>query len=175
MLMLCMLATFLGYWLLKIVSQSSWCYLKNHCINTRLVCTHLNAFYMLNPNITMKVWISNTEKEGRGIAKFDMLPAPNTCPVHIDRVKTLILWRYQSQVMRLGLALSKQCSFHMNCSTGNTWFAWNQQLSICYLTSGMLFDESALTRMTPTLLTSDLSELIFHIEMWPLIYFLEHT
>ena len=25
-------------------------YLKNHWTNTRLVCTHLNAFFMLNPN-----------------------------------------------------------------------------------------------------------------------------
>ena len=41
-------------WNLKLFSQNSSSYLKNHCANTRLVCTHLNAFFMLNPNKTMK-------------------------------------------------------------------------------------------------------------------------
>ena len=29
-------------------------YFKNHCTNTRLVCTHLNALFMLNLNMAMK-------------------------------------------------------------------------------------------------------------------------
>ena len=33
-------------------------YLKNHWTNTRLVCTHFNAFFMSNSNMTMKIWIS---------------------------------------------------------------------------------------------------------------------
>ena len=31
-------------------------YLENLWTNTRLVCTHLNAFFILNPNIVMKIW-----------------------------------------------------------------------------------------------------------------------
>ena len=34
-------------------------YLKNHCTSTRLVCTHFSAFFMLNPNMAMLIWISN--------------------------------------------------------------------------------------------------------------------
>ena len=34
-------------------------YLKNHCTNTRLVCTHLNAFCMLNSNMALKIRITN--------------------------------------------------------------------------------------------------------------------
>ena len=30
---------------------------KNTWTNTRLVCTHLNAFLMLKPNMVMKIWI----------------------------------------------------------------------------------------------------------------------
>ena len=30
-------------------------YLKKHCTNTRLVCTHLNVFFMLKPNMVMKM------------------------------------------------------------------------------------------------------------------------
>ena len=33
-------------------------YLKNHCTNTRLVWTHSNAYFKLNLNMEMKVWIS---------------------------------------------------------------------------------------------------------------------
>ena len=40
-------------WNLKLVSRNSKGYLKNHCTNTRLVCTHLNAFFMLNPKKAM--------------------------------------------------------------------------------------------------------------------------
>ena len=52
--------------LTKIFSKS-WggggCYFKNHCNNTRLVCTHLNAFFMLNPNMAMKIqFLKNLEK-----------------------------------------------------------------------------------------------------------------
>ena len=58
-LMLYLLATILEYkrWQFTIFSQNhnSYC---NHCTNTRLVCTHLNAFFMLNPNMAMKIWIS---------------------------------------------------------------------------------------------------------------------
>ena len=39
---------------LRILSQTHQGYLKNHCTNTRLVCTHLNALFMLNPNMVMK-------------------------------------------------------------------------------------------------------------------------
>ena len=28
---------------------------KNHCTNTGLVYTHLSAFFMLNPNMVMKI------------------------------------------------------------------------------------------------------------------------
>ena len=41
-------------WNLKPFSQNSGCYFKNHWTNTRLVCTHLNAFFMLNSNIGKK-------------------------------------------------------------------------------------------------------------------------
>ena len=40
-------------WKLAKFSQN----LKNHWTNTRLVCTHLNAFFMLNPNMAMTIWI----------------------------------------------------------------------------------------------------------------------
>ena len=39
-------------------------YLKNHWTNTRLVCTHLDAFSMLNPSIAMKhLVLTNFEKK----------------------------------------------------------------------------------------------------------------
>ena len=34
-------------------------YLKNHWTNTRPVCTHLNAFFIQNPNMAMEIWISH--------------------------------------------------------------------------------------------------------------------
>ena len=38
---------------------------KNHLANTRLVYTHLKAFFMLNPNMAMKFWISKVfERKG---------------------------------------------------------------------------------------------------------------
>ena len=40
------------------ISQKSRCYLKNHWTNTRLVCTHFNAFSTLHPNIIMRILIS---------------------------------------------------------------------------------------------------------------------
>ena len=43
---------------LTIFSPHSKCYLTNHCTKTRLVCTHLNVFIMLNPNMTIKIWFS---------------------------------------------------------------------------------------------------------------------
>ena len=42
---------------LTILSQNWLGYLKNHWTNTRLVCTLLNAFFMLNPSTAMTVWI----------------------------------------------------------------------------------------------------------------------
>ena len=42
---------------LKLTSSRD--YRKNHCTNTRLVCTHLKAFCILNPNMAMKSWIFN--------------------------------------------------------------------------------------------------------------------
>ena len=44
-------------WNSKIFYHNRTCYLENHCTNTRLVCTHLNAFFMLNPNMVMTIWI----------------------------------------------------------------------------------------------------------------------
>ena len=32
---------------------------NNRCTDTRLVCTHLNAFFMLNPYMQKKIWILN--------------------------------------------------------------------------------------------------------------------
>ena len=29
----------------------------NHCTNTRLICTHFNAFSMLNTNMALQIWI----------------------------------------------------------------------------------------------------------------------
>ena len=37
--------------------KNSLCNLLNHWINTRLVCTHFNAFFMENPNVTITIWI----------------------------------------------------------------------------------------------------------------------
>ena len=34
--------------------SQSWRYLKNHWTNTRLVCTHLNTFFILNPHLVTK-------------------------------------------------------------------------------------------------------------------------
>ena len=59
--------------------------LKNHWTNTRPVCTYLNAFFMLNPNRIMKIWILiflyffiflNFEN-------FGLSSAPN---IHVERV-----------------------------------------------------------------------------------------
>ena len=33
------------------------CYIKNHWTNTRLVCTQINAIFMWNPNMVMKIGI----------------------------------------------------------------------------------------------------------------------
>ena len=29
-----------------------------NCTNTRLVCTHFNVFFLPNPNMVIKIWIS---------------------------------------------------------------------------------------------------------------------
>ena len=42
----------------KTISRNLRGYLKNHWTKYRLVCTQINAFFMLNPNIAMKIWIS---------------------------------------------------------------------------------------------------------------------
>ena len=34
---------------------NSWVYLKNNWTDTRLVCTHLNTYFMKNSNIAMKL------------------------------------------------------------------------------------------------------------------------
>ena len=44
-------------WKFAAISQNLRGYLKNHCCNTRLVCTHFITFIMLNPNMAMKIWI----------------------------------------------------------------------------------------------------------------------
>ena len=44
-------------WNLKIFSENSKCYHKNHWTNPRFLCTHLNAYFMLNPSITTKILI----------------------------------------------------------------------------------------------------------------------
>ena len=36
--------------------KNPWGYLKNPWTDTRLVCPHLNAFFMLNPNMALKIW-----------------------------------------------------------------------------------------------------------------------
>ena len=40
---------------LKLFLKNSSGHLKNHCTDTKLVCTHFNAFFMLKPNMVMKV------------------------------------------------------------------------------------------------------------------------
>ena len=37
--------------------QISNSYLINRCTKYRLVCTHLNVFFMLHPNMAMKIWV----------------------------------------------------------------------------------------------------------------------
>ena len=40
-------------------------YLKNHLTNTRLVCTYLNPFFKLNPNVAKNLNVENfREKNG---------------------------------------------------------------------------------------------------------------
>ena len=63
---------------LKLFSPNSRGYLKNHCTNTRLVCTHQNAFFMLNLNMVMKIWISKI------FEKVDKFP-PVVCTRHDPR------------------------------------------------------------------------------------------
>ena len=50
--------TCVGKLKLQIFSENCKGYLKNHWSNTRLVCTHLNAFFMLNPYMVRKIWIN---------------------------------------------------------------------------------------------------------------------
>ena len=45
-------------WNLIIFSKNSKGYLNNQWANTRLVCTHLNAIFMLITNTVTKIWIS---------------------------------------------------------------------------------------------------------------------
>ena len=49
--------------ILRKFSQNPLGYHKNPCTNTRLVCTHLNPFFLLNPNMVMKSWILNIFKQ----------------------------------------------------------------------------------------------------------------
>ena len=42
----------------RLFSQNDRSYVLHHWTNTRLVCTHLNAFFIPNPNMAMKIWIS---------------------------------------------------------------------------------------------------------------------
>ena len=53
-------------WNLKLFSHNCRGYFKNHWTKYRLVCTQMNAFFMLNPNMAMKIWISKIfEKVGK--------------------------------------------------------------------------------------------------------------
>ena len=47
--------------------------LMSHWIDTRLVCTHLNTIFMLNPNIILKIWIS--KKVCKKLEKFEVSSA----------------------------------------------------------------------------------------------------
>ena len=62
-------------------SQNCWGYLKNHWTNTRLVCTHFNAFFLLNPNMIIKFEFD--------IFKFWKHFYPVVC---IQKWKGLLLW-----------------------------------------------------------------------------------
>ena len=44
---------------MTIFYQNHWSNIKNYWTNIRLVCTHLNAFFNLNPNMAIKIWILN--------------------------------------------------------------------------------------------------------------------
>ena len=51
------------------ISQNHRGYLRKQLTNTRLVCTHLNTFFMLNPNVAMTIWKYIFWK--KKVSKFD--------------------------------------------------------------------------------------------------------
>ena len=56
-------------------------------INTRLVCTHLKAFFMLKPNMAIKIWIfKNFSKK---VVIFELSSAADTC---IEKLKAWECW-----------------------------------------------------------------------------------
>ena len=61
--------------------------LKNHCTNTRLVCTHLNAFFMLNPNMAIRNWISTFFYKS---SKNLTLSVVDTCEKRV--ITAILLW-----------------------------------------------------------------------------------
>ena len=47
----------------KVYCSTCWCspsggYLKNHCTNARLVCTWLNAIFVIKSDLVMKIWFT---------------------------------------------------------------------------------------------------------------------
>ena len=50
-------------WNLKLFSQNLRGYLKNYWTKYRLFCSQINAFFMLNPNMAMKIWISKKNEK----------------------------------------------------------------------------------------------------------------
>ena len=100
---------------LKIASQNPRGYLKSHWTNTRLVCTHMNAFYMLyNPNMEMKFW-TLTKFEKKNCWKFWSIGNQHDQ----ERVKSQIFYKglmtnsVTTQPVRQDIHLKPQCIGHI--------------------------------------------------------------
>ena len=74
--------------------KNSTCYLKNHWTNTRLVCTQLSVFFMLNSNMVLKIW--NLQIFWKNVGKFwDYL---HSAPCSMDRVNSCFsvsVWKHK--------------------------------------------------------------------------------
>ena len=77
-------------------------YLKNHCTNTRLVCICLNAFFMLNPNMAIKIFnfLKKFEIFTHHLHSTSVQRGINS--VKIDHIASL-LWQQQAGGVRRAL------------------------------------------------------------------------
>ena len=91
-------------------------YLKNHWTNTRLVCTHLNPFFMLNPNMTIKIWILKFFEKSlkisicrlhstfawRGLEFCNCVPVGRSGTGKLDYYHSIVWWRNTAGVDIIG-------------------------------------------------------------------------
>ena len=75
--------------------QNSGNYLKNHCTNTRLVCTRFNYLFMLNPNMAVTTWVFKIFEKKKLNTLVNYLRSTSVCSRKMIMVITVIHTSYR--------------------------------------------------------------------------------